>query len=203
MADPAASDMEAFRRALKICLALVVFAAMGGRRDLQHIIKSLHLGVLAAEDRSRGVDEPLLRARRSPSNPREDQYSRCVKTWSAMACLALVSMGMSRKEAARKVADVVNKHGFLPPKRSGISVVPRSVLNWVARWHDGDLKFYGYAEYEFSEAFHLLDQGRCGAARRKLLSVLIDRLNERKNFQLYPSAPKQLTTMLPTRAAAV
>src|ERR1700730_10128606 len=41
-ANPAASEMEAFKHALKISLSLVVFAAMGGRRDLHHIIKSLH-----------------------------------------------------------------------------------------------------------------------------------------------------------------
>ena len=187
-ADPAESEMEAFRRALKISLAVVVFAADDRREPqhiiLQHLIKSLHKGVLAIEERSRGVDEPFLRATRSPTSPRENQYTKCVKTWCAMAGHALVSMGTPREEAAGNVADIVNKHKFLPTKRSGISIGPRSVLNWMARWDDGDLKF-PYQD-EFGDAFHLLDQGRPSAARRKLLKMLTDCLNERKNFQMYP-----------------
>jgi hypothetical protein len=189
-ADPAESEMEAFRRALKISLAVVVFAADDRREPqhiiLQHLIKSLHKGVLAIEERSRGVDEPLLRATRSSTSPRENQYTKCVKTWCAMAGHALVSMGISEKEAAGNVADIVNRHKFLPPKRSGISIGLRSVLNWMARWNDGDLKFPCYPEVEFGDAFHLLDQGNPNVARRKLLKILTDRLNERKNFQMYP-----------------
>jgi hypothetical protein len=185
VANPAQSEMEAFRQALKISLALVVFAAIGGRRDLHHILKLLHMGVLAVDERSRGVDEPFLRAIRSPRSPREDHYTKCVKTWCAMAGHALISMGMPRKEAARKVADVVNRHAFLPRKRSGISVGWRSVLNWMARWDDGDLRFCP-PSIAFGDAFNLLEQGQPSAAQRKLLNLLIEGLNERKNFQLYP-----------------
>jgi hypothetical protein len=38
----------------------------------------------------------------------------------------------------------------------------------------------------FGDAFHLLDQGNPSVARRKLLKVLTEHLNERKNFQMYP-----------------
>jgi hypothetical protein len=189
-ADPAESEMESFRRALKISLAVVVFAADDRREPqhiiLQHIIKSLHKGVLAIEERSRGVDEPFLRATRSPTSPRENNYTKCVKTWCAMAGHALVSMGIPREEAAGNVADLVNRHKFLPPKRSGISIGPRSVLNWMARWDDGDLKFIWRPD-DFGDAFQLFDQGKPSAARRKLLKMLTDHLNERKNFQMYPS----------------
>jgi hypothetical protein len=185
-ADPTTSDIEAFGRALKFCLALVVFASIGGRDDLRHILQSLHMGVLAVEDRLRGVDEPLLRAKHSPTAGREDQYVKCVKTWSAMAALALVEMGMPRKQAAKKVADVLNRHQFLPPKRSGLTVVPRSVVNWMTRWEDGDLKYFGDARSEFRDAFLLLDQGHAKGAERKLLAILAERLSERRDFQLFP-----------------
>jgi hypothetical protein len=185
-ADPTACEIEAFASALKLCLALVVSASVGGRRDLQHIIRSLHMGVLAVEDRLLGFDEPLLQAKRSPSAKREDKYTKCVKTWCAMAGLSLVSMGVPRSKAAAKVAHVMNKHRFLPPKRSGISVVPRSVLKWMARWENGDLKYFGEATYEFRDAFVLSERGRAKAAEQKLLGILVERVTESKNFQLYP-----------------
>ena len=176
-ADPTTSDIEAFGRALKFCLALVVFASIGGRDDLRHILQSLHMGVLAVEDRLRGVDEPLLRAKHSPTAGREDQYVKCVRTWSAMAALALVEMGMPRKQAAKKVAgNGVELTPILPPKRSGLTVVPRSVVNWMTRWEDGDLKYFGDARSEFRDAFLLLDQGHAkGAERNKLLAILAER----------------------------
>ena len=74
MADPAEFDVEAFGRALKFCLALVTLASMGGRTRLRHLLTSLHRGVVAVDDRLRGIDEPLLRAIRSPSAEREDDY---------------------------------------------------------------------------------------------------------------------------------
>jgi hypothetical protein len=94
--------------------------------------------------------------------------------------------GSVKKKAAAKVADVVNKQQFLPPKRSGISIVPRSVLNWMARWDEGDLRYLGYAWMEFRDAFELSDQGRSKAAERKLLEILVERVTERKNFKLFP-----------------
>jgi hypothetical protein len=191
--DPTASDIETFGRALKFCLALVVLASIGGRDDLRHILQSLHKGVVAVEDRLRGFDEPLLRARHSPTAGREDQYVKCVKTWSAMAALTLVEMGMPRKQAAKKVADVLNRNQFLPPKRSGITVVPRSVVNWMARWEDGDLKYYGDARFEFRDAFLLLDQGHAKGAERKLLAILTERLRERRDFQLFPKETSALS----------
>jgi hypothetical protein len=57
----------------------------------------------------------------------------------------------------------------------------------MARFENGDLKFIGSADSEFRDAFDHFDQGRPSAARRKLLAVLTDRLNERKNYQLYPT----------------
>jgi hypothetical protein len=56
----------------------------------------------------------------------------------------------------------------------------------MARWDDGDLKYLGYASMEFRDAFELSDQGRSQAAERKLLETLVERVTERKNFQLFP-----------------
>ena len=111
---------------------------------------------------------------------------KCVKTWCAIAAHALVLMRCPKKEAARCVAEVVNKQKFLLPKRSGISVDPRSVLNWMARWDDGDLKVFNDGWCAFHEAFDLFNQGQPRAARHKLLNVLSDLLDERRNFQMYP-----------------
>lgn len=187
------TDLKAFREALKISLGLVVYAAVGGRRDLQPIIRILHMGVLAVDERLRGVDEPVLRANYSPNGPRDDDYVKCVKTWCAMAGHALVAMGVPRKEAAKSVANVVNTHEFLPIKRSGKSVVPRSIVNWMVSWDNGDLKFLGDAATQFREAFDILDQSRANAAQRKLLQILVDRLHERKSFQLYPKETSPMT----------
>ena len=184
--EAGASELKSFGEALKIALALVVHAAMGGRSDLHHIIKTLHKGVLAVDDRLRGVDEPFFRAGYDPKSPREDDYVRCVKTWCAMAGHALVAMGTPKNEAAKSVAGVVNGHGFLQPKANGISVVPRSVMKWMARWDNGDLKALYDPWQEFADAFEILNQGRPLAARHKLLKVLADRLNERKSFRSYP-----------------
>jgi hypothetical protein len=57
----------------------------------------------------------------------------------------------------------------------------------MTRWEEGDLKFPGDPNGEFEVAFKLLAQRQPDAARRKLLEILRDRLQERKNFQLYPS----------------
>jgi hypothetical protein len=132
----------------------------GVRHDLQHVLRSLHMGVLAVEDRLRGIDEPLLRASYSPTAIRGDHYTKCVKTWSAIALLALVTLGVPKTRAAKEVADVLNNHQFLPAKRSGKSITPRSVVNWVARYVAGDLKFVNNPEWEFQEALVLSDQGR-------------------------------------------
>jgi hypothetical protein len=181
------SELETFRQVLMIALALVVHAGMGGRRDLHHIIQSLHKGVLAIDDRMRGVDEPFLRARYDPKRPREDDYVKCVKTWCAMAGHALLAMGVSKKEAAKGLADVVNRHKFLPAKVSGNSVGLRSVMIWMAKWDNGDYKALYDPWQEFRDAFEIFDQGRPIAARRKLLEVLTHRLRDRRNFRLYPA----------------
>jgi hypothetical protein len=101
-ADPAESDTEAFARALKFCLALITLASMGGRTRLGHVLTSLHKGVVAVDDRLRGIDEPLLGAIRSPSAARDDHYARCVKTWCAMAGWSLVSMGVPKKKRPQR-----------------------------------------------------------------------------------------------------
>jgi hypothetical protein len=184
--DSAASELETIKFSVRVCLALMVFAAMGGRRDLQYLIRSVHKLMVAIDERTHGFDEPLLQVSRSSKSAREDRYAKCVKTWCAMAGHSLVAMGVPKRLATARVADVVNKNEFLPPKRSGVSVVPRSVMNWMTRWDNGDLKFMGDADTEFRDAFDNLNKGYPLIAQRKVLTLLAKRLTERRKFQLFP-----------------
>jgi hypothetical protein len=183
--DPTASEIERIKHASKVCLALLVFAASGGRRRLHHIVKSMHKLVLALDDRVNGFDEPLLRVNRSPEKRREDRYAKCVKTWCAIACSVLIAMELPKGAAAEKIASIINKHKLLPSKISGTSIVARSVINWMRRWEDGDLVFLGDADTEFHKSFDYFDKGHKAAARQKVLEILTERLIERKKYRLF------------------
>jgi hypothetical protein len=128
----------------------------------------------ALYERDHGFDEPFFSVRpRVPKQPRESLYVKKVKAISAEACDALMSFGV--KDAAKQVADVLNKSGFLPVKTNGKSVVARSVLNWRSRMKAGDLKFIWLNEKEgslFPKAYRLCDLGRVDAARRRVLRFL-------------------------------
>jgi hypothetical protein len=186
--DAQASELERFKHSVKVCLAILVSGARGGRRsDLEEIIKSLHKLVVAIDTRLHGFEEPLLNINRSPKNRRDDRYTVCVKTWCAIAGHTLLKMNMNQDSAARAIADVVNKNKFLRPKISGIAVVPRSIKNWMRAWHEGRLSFVSDAETEFREALDLAEKGKIPSARRLVTKILTERLYERKKFQLYPS----------------
>jgi hypothetical protein len=84
-------------------------------------------------------------------------------------------MSFGVKDAAKQVADVLNKSGFLPVKTNGKSVVARSVLNWRSRIKAGNLKFRWLQEKDcslFPKAYRLARLGRVDAARRRVLRFL-------------------------------
>jgi len=186
--DSRVSELERFKHSVKVCLAILVFGARGGRRrDLEEIIKSLHKLVVAIDTRLHGFAEPLLNINRSPRNRRDDRYTTCVKTWCAVAGHTLLKMNMNQDSAARAIAEVVNKNKFLRPKSTGIAVVPRSITNWMREWDEGRLLFINPVDFEFKEALDLAGKGKILTARRRVIKILTERLYERKEFQLYQS----------------
>ena len=159
---------------------------MRGRSDLLPIVRSMHKLVVAIDERERGFDEPLLDVNKSPRSLREDRYTRCVKTQCAMAARALIAVGLTQSSAAEAVAKVVNRNVFLPVKRSGLSVVARSVINWMTRWDAGDLTFWCDPDIEFRLALGLFEEGKPKAAQRCVLTTLTEILKERWKYRLYP-----------------
>ena len=188
---PTFSDREAFKRALDICTAIVGLVVLDGRADLEQLLFSIHAGLFAVDERDRGFDEPLLRPRpRSPDMPRETEYAQHVKAWSAMACQALIMLGVRRQDAACQVASVLNRNQFLPPKsHNGKSATARSILNWEARWMSDKLPMVGITVIEFRDAFNLRDKGHLNKARREVLRVLTNYLGEVKSSNLETSTP--------------
>jgi hypothetical protein len=189
--DPNVSDREAFKRALDICARIVGLAILDGRTDLESLFFSLHAGLFAINERDRGFDEPLLRPRpRSPDMPRETEYARHIKAWCAMACQALIRLGVRRQDAAFWVASVLNRNQFLPPKsHNGKSATARSILNWEARLMADKLPMVGIPVIEFRNAFNLRDKGQLNEARQEVLRVLTNHLGEVKSSDLETSTP--------------
>jgi hypothetical protein len=184
------SDREAFKRALDVCTAIVALAMLDGRADLKEFFFSLRAGSFALDERDRGFDEPLLRPHpRSPDMPRESEYARHTKAWSAMACQALISLGVRRQDAACRVANVLNRNQFLPPKsHNGKSVSARSILNWEARLMADKLPMVGITVIEFRTAFNLRDKGHFDKARQEVLRVLTNYLGEVRASNLETSS---------------
>jgi hypothetical protein len=178
--SPTASPRAGFKRALNVCIAIVGLAVLEHRvgstvvehrSDLEPLLFSLCAGRDAVSERDRGFEEPLLRpSRRSPDMPREDLHAREAKSMSGMACYVLVSFGVPKSVAGRKVAKVVNDSGFLGKGAGG-----RSILNWMSRWQKLDgLPYLGYCTYVFCDAYNLADKGRSEAAQREVLRVLAE-----------------------------
>jgi hypothetical protein len=169
-----ASDQEKLRHALNICVAIVALAFMGGRKDLEDIVYSLQSGRDALEEHDRGFEHPLLRVRpRSANQSRESLHDWFVKAACAEACEALLKFGV--KDAARQVADVINRKQLLPLKTSGKAVVARSVMNWYARRRAGNLRPIWPAPQGwciFPKAFKLWSEGKPDAARHAVLRSL-------------------------------
>jgi hypothetical protein len=155
-------------------LYILALASVKEGDDLWRLATALQIGFRALRERDHGFDEPFFRVRpRVPNQSRESLYVKKVKAISAEACDALMRFGV--KDAAKQVADVLNKSGFLPVKTNGKSVVARSVLNWRARMKAGDLKFIWLNEKEgslFPNACRLSELGRVDAARRRVLRFL-------------------------------
>jgi hypothetical protein len=170
---PGASDREIFKHALKICSRIVILAFKSGRQDLAHIAYSLEQGCGALTDRDLGFDEPLLRARpKLPSGSRESVQDWHVKAALAEACERLQGFGV--KDAARRVADVINRNQLLPVKTNGKAVVARSVLNWCRRRRAGDLQARWNVPRGilFPKALRLWADGKRDAASSTLLHNL-------------------------------
>jgi hypothetical protein len=192
--NPRFSEREAFNHALLICSTIVGLAVMEipedlksvkeDRSDLDRIFHLLRRGMIAIQDRDRGLDEPLFRPTpRSPRMPRESQYDQFVKSLSAAACYTLIKFGVSKKHAADEIADLLTKDNFLGRKsRNQSSAVGRSILNWMARWErGGDLHYFGTPDILFKTAYDLVGQGRgADVARRGVLHSLKDHLNDLK-----------------------
>jgi hypothetical protein len=182
--ESGASDRELFRHALNLCRYIVMLAYMmdGRKEHLDKIAFALQTGFFAVLERDRGFDEPFLRARqKSPDEPRESLYVRRVKAASAEACEALREFGM--KDAARQVADIINRNEFLPLKANGKAVGARTIKNWVARLHTGELSFFWGCENWgslFPNAYRLYQQGRPEAARRRVIRYLPVYIKEAK-----------------------
>jgi hypothetical protein len=168
-----ASDREIFVHALNICHVIVMLAFKSGRQDLADIAYSLQKGRAALFDRNRGFDEPLLRARpKLPNGSRESLQDWYVKAALAEACEQLQKFG--GKNAARLVADVINRKQLFPVKANGKVVVARTVLNWYRRRRAGDLKpFWNLpGGVLFPKAQKLWREGKRDAARITLLHNL-------------------------------
>jgi hypothetical protein len=172
-----APSREIFSHALNIWaqILLLVYVIDGRKNsELEKLAFSLQTGLIALKERDRGFDEPFLRARtRSPDESRETLYIRTVKAVAAEACEALLQFGA--KDAARQVADIINRNDFLPRKINGKAVVARSVLNWHSRLRSGDLKFIWLSERWgslFPNAYRLFREGRPDAARRRAIRYL-------------------------------
>ncbi len=171
---PDASELEIFKQALRIFCMIAALASRSGRPELEAIAYSLQRGIFALGERERGFDEPFLRVRRRlPSERRESIGERYIKAIAAEACNELLRYGF--KDAARQVAEVINKNKILPPKRNNLAVVDRTVANWYARWQAGDLKPAFWPTpggILFPKASKLWDEGKPEAARRMLLRNL-------------------------------
>jgi hypothetical protein len=170
-----ASGRERFRHALRISYYVVMLAYMfEGQNNIEKMFYALQAGLFAVQERDRGFDEPFLRLRqRSPRQSRESHFARIVKAVAAEACEALIQFGV--KDAARQVAEILNRNDFLPIKANGKAVVPKSVLNWRSRFLTGDLKFRWMSEEGaslFPNAYRLFREGRPEAARRRVLRFL-------------------------------
>jgi hypothetical protein len=168
-----ASDRESFKHALNICNTIVMLAFKSGRQDLAHIAYSLEHGLLALIDRDRGFDEPLLRARpKLPTGSRESLQDWYVKAALAAACEQLKEFGV--KDAARQVAEVINRNQLFPIKTNGKAVVARSVLNWCGRRRAGDFRPFWNVPggVLFPQARRLWAEGKRQAARSTLLHNL-------------------------------
>jgi hypothetical protein len=186
--DEQGSELERFKHSVKVCLAILVFGARGDRiNDLQEIIKALHKLVVAIDTRLHGFEEPLLNINWSPKNRRDGRYITCVKYWCAIAGHTLLKMKMNQESAARAIAEVVNKNKFLPPKNTGIAIVPRSIKNWMRDWYEGRLPFVNPVEDEFKEAFDLAELGKINSAQRMVIKILTEQLIERREYHLYKS----------------
>jgi hypothetical protein len=179
--SPGASDRDILYKGLHMWTAIVALAVMDGRPDLERMGIALHAGLVALEERERGFDEPLLRARQwSRNQPRDSFYVRQLKSLSSEAFSRLREYKM--KDAASQVAKVINQNRFLPPKWNGKSVTGRSVLNWHAR---GPFRYEWLFRPEmtyFGKAAELWREDRPEAARKAVLRELSDRLKEMRHL---------------------
>jgi hypothetical protein len=111
--------LDGFKDALEICLLLTSLGRSDGRADLERMAQALHTGLTAVHERQRGYDEPFFRARhRSPRDPRESLTILRVKSMAVIAYDTLLSFELESTEAARQVAEVINRNQLLPPKRT-------------------------------------------------------------------------------------
>jgi hypothetical protein len=192
-APDGASGREIFRHSLKIVSWIVMLARCfgGGNKDIEIMANALMSGLNAVIERDRGFDEPFLRARqRLSSQSRESLYVRRVKAIAAEACEALIQFGT--KDAAGKVAAVINDNQFLPLRTNGSGVVPRTVLNWLSRLRSGDLKKRWMHEREaalFPNAHRLFREGRPEAARRRVIRFLPRYIEEERRAVMGEISP--------------
>lgn len=183
--EPSDSERDLLRRGLKIfstLLALALTRPGAGKHHsaLKLLLYSLYEGIAAMDERDRGFDEPLLRARpRTADMPRETDYERQIKSLASMASAELIRYGLPKQNAAREVAKVVNRSSALRPKsHKETSVVSKSILNWTVRYSAGDLPIMGFHHVVFAEAIKLRREGKSDAARQKVLSILREGLDE-------------------------
>ncbi len=171
-----ATGRESFLHALRVCLYIMMLAyQLGGqKKDIEKMVYALQAGFFAVRERDRGFDEPLLRVRRrSPQQSRESHFARIIKAAAAEACEALIQFGV--KDAARQVAEILNRKKLLPIKANAKAVVPKTVQNWHRRLLTGDLKIVWMFEEGtrlFPNAYRLFREGRPEAARRRVLRFL-------------------------------
>jgi hypothetical protein len=165
------SPLESFKKALDICACLTTLAAVR-RPSLRWLADALAEGLLAVKERTRGFDEPLLRAApRTARQPRESYLPVATKTLAGEACHLMIEWGI--KDAAKKVAKVIGDNDFLKRRSNGKSVVPRTILNWRSRYREGNLR---RLIWHFVEATDLFHAGRRSEAEKAILSTLQDHL---------------------------
>jgi hypothetical protein len=184
--SPEASDRDILYKSLKMWMTIIQLAVFNGRPDLERMGVASHAGLVALEEREKGFDEPLLRARRRLRNePRETFYVNQLKALSAEAVRHLQNFGI--RDATSQVAKAINRGGFLPEKHNGKSVVARSISNWSERGRVGRpgirVRWLFRPEMtRFRRASELWRQGRPKAAQQAVLQELSDRLKQIRRF---------------------
>jgi hypothetical protein len=179
------SDRDVFYKAVEFWLTIVQLAFANGRSDLERMGNALHAGLVALDERKKGFDEPLFRARRRlRQEPRDTYYIRQLKVLASEACYLLQHYG--RRDATSQVAKVIDRGNFLPAKRNGMSIGARSVLNWTAQRKKRAYYHWQFRPQvnRFPEATAFWGQGRREAAQQAVLRELAAYLKGMGRFRV-------------------